>query len=81
MKLSICGLQTYMLFSYGADELLAHIKAKDIKGKHVVITFDDIDTTLPRNAANVLFEQQFPFTFFVITGQVGKNLDGEQLAS
>ncbi len=66
---------------WSSDELLAHIKAKDIKGKHVVITFDDIDTTLPRNAANVLFEKQFPFTFFVITGQVGKNLDGEQLAS
>ncbi|MGX7043049.1 polysaccharide deacetylase family protein [Leuconostoc holzapfelii] len=66
---------------WSSDELLAHIKANDIKGKHVVITFDDIDTTLPRNAANVLFEKQFPFTFFVITGQVGKNLDGEQLAS
>lgn len=66
---------------WSSDDLIKHVKANDIRGKHVVLTFDDIDTTLPRNAAQTMFREKLPFTFFVITGQVGKNLDGEQLAT
>lgn len=66
---------------WSTDELIKHSKENNIKGKHVVLTFDDIDTTLPRNAAQTMFNFSFPFTIFVITGQTGRNLDGEQMAT
>ncbi|MEX0380668.1 polysaccharide deacetylase family protein [Leuconostoc sp. MS02] len=60
---------------------LKKVQDNDIKGKHVVVTFDDIDTTLPRNVAPVMNDKKIPYTMFVITGKVGQNMDGEQMAS
>ncbi|AFS40496.1 MAG: polysaccharide deacetylase family protein [Leuconostoc gelidum] len=66
---------------WSMSQFIEHTKNNTIRGRHVVITFDDIDTTLPRNASQKLADLSIPFTFFVITGKVGQNLDGEQLAS
>ncbi len=52
-----------------------------IKGKYVVITFDDIDRTIPENAAPILIKDKFPFTLSVITGETGAYREGEQLAT
>lgn len=63
------------------DEFIADTRDKKIKGKNVVLTFDDIDTTLIRNVLPQLDDLGLPFTAFVITNKTGTNLDGEQLAT
>jgi len=74
-------LKSHHISVWSMDEFIKHSHENTISGKHVVLTFDDIDTTLPRNAAPTLYDLRLPFTIFVITGRVGSNLDGEQLAT
>lgn len=63
------------------DQLLEKRAKKELTGRNVVITFDDIDVTLSNNAFPVLEKEKFPFTAFVITGETGNNLSGSQMAS
>ncbi|WP_141557731.1 polysaccharide deacetylase family protein [Leuconostoc gelidum] len=64
---------------WSMDEFIKHSGKNTISGKHVVLTFDDIDTTLPRNIVPTLCNLSISFAIFVITGKAESNLDGEQL--
>lgn len=66
---------------WSMKDFIKHTKQRSIHGKHVVLTFDDIDTTLPRNASSTLYKLNLPFTIFVSTGKVSIDVDGEQMAS
>lgn len=74
-------LKKHHVSVWSTTEFINHVKNNTISGKHVVITFDDIDTTLPRNAAPIMYQLGLPFTTFVITGRTGTNMDGEQMAT
>ncbi|MDA2909176.1 polysaccharide deacetylase family protein, partial [Lactococcus lactis] len=50
-------------------------------GKAVVITFDDIDKSLPENAYPIMKKLDLPFTQFIITGKVGQTIDGSQMST
>ncbi|MCM0583145.1 polysaccharide deacetylase family protein [Weissella diestrammenae] len=63
------------------QKMLEMTKQPTIKGQYVVLTFDDIDRTMPENAYPILKQYQFPFTFYVITGKVNKDMDGSVMAS
>ncbi|KRN02072.1 polysaccharide deacetylase [Levilactobacillus senmaizukei DSM 21775 = NBRC 103853] len=52
-----------------------------IKGKYVVLTFDDIDRTVIDHAVPVMRKYHLPFTAFVITGNTGMYREGSQMAS
>lgn len=52
-----------------------------INHKYVVITFDDIDTTVYENAYPVLKRLGVPFTNFIITGNTNRYDNGTKLAS
>ncbi|WP_010621801.1 polysaccharide deacetylase family protein [Paucilactobacillus suebicus] len=56
-------------------------KHREVRGKYVVITFDDVDRTLAENAAPVLEKHHYPFTASIITGNTGRYREGEQLAT
>lgn len=62
---------------------MAALKAsyKPIRGKYVVLTFDDIDRTMIDNALPVMQAYHLPFTTFVITGNTGRYREGTQLAT
>ncbi|VDG18995.1 polysaccharide deacetylase [Lactobacillus kunkeei] [Lactiplantibacillus mudanjiangensis] len=62
---------------------MAQMKAsgKPIKGKYVVLTFDDIDRTTIDNAMPIMKKYHMPFTTFVITGNTGRYREGTQLAT
>ncbi|GEA94308.1 polysaccharide deacetylase family protein [Weissella viridescens] len=63
-------------------EEMLNMKANGpIHGKYVVLTFDDVDRSMPENAANILEQKQFPYTFFVVTGFVDKKVDGIRMAN
>lgn len=53
---------------------------KELTGRSVVLTFDDIDVTLANNAFPILEKENIPFTAFLITGETGNNLSGSQMA-
>ncbi|WP_125767431.1 polysaccharide deacetylase family protein [Lapidilactobacillus wuchangensis] len=74
-------LKTQRVKVISIAEMLALIKQGPIKGKYVVITFDDIDRSLLDNALPILQEYQFPFTAFVVTGMTSYYIDGSQMAS
>lgn len=50
-------------------------------GKAVVVTFDDIDKSLPENAYPIMKKLDLPFTQFIITGKVGQTIDGSQMST
>ncbi|MTV82533.1 polysaccharide deacetylase family protein [Secundilactobacillus folii] len=52
-----------------------------IRGKYVVLTFDDVDRTLTENAAPVMKHYGYPYTASIITGATGRYIGGEQLAT
>ncbi|MFD1456582.1 polysaccharide deacetylase family protein [Levilactobacillus lanxiensis] len=54
---------------------------RPIKGKYVVLTFDDIDRSVIDNAIPVMRHYNFPFTTFVITGNTGRYREGSQMAT
>lgn len=54
---------------------------RPIKGKYVVLTFDDIDRSVIDNAIPVMRHYQFPFTAFIITGNTGEYREGSQMAT
>jgi len=62
---------------------MAALKAssKPLKGKYVVLTFDDIDRTTIDNALPVMKKYHLPFTTFIITGNTGRYREGTQLAT
>jgi len=62
---------------------MAALKASKtpIKGKYVVLTFDDIDRTTIDNALPVMKKYHLPFTTFIITGNTGRYREGTQLAT
>lgn len=45
----------------------------DFPDKGVVITFDDVDISVYKNAFPILEKHKTPFTLFIITGQVGNS--------
>ncbi|WP_185696112.1 polysaccharide deacetylase family protein [Weissella viridescens] len=63
------------------DDMVAMKARGPIHGKYVVLTFDDVDRTMPENAANILEQKQFPYTFYVVTGFVDKKIDGIRMAN
>ncbi|WP_203642553.1 polysaccharide deacetylase family protein [Levilactobacillus andaensis] len=54
---------------------------RPIRGKYVVLTFDDIDRSVSDNALPVMKKYDLPFTAFVITGNTGKYREGSQMAT
>lgn len=54
---------------------------RPIRGKYVVITFDDIDRTSIDNAYPVLKKLHYPFTQSIITGNTGWYKQGTKLAT
>ena len=52
-----------------------------IRGKYVVLSFDDIDRTVIDNAIPVMIKYRFPFTAFIITGNTGVYREGSQMAT
>jgi len=52
-----------------------------IRGKYVVLTFDDIDRSVSDNAIPVMKKYDLPFTAFVITGNTGEYREGSQMAT
>lgn len=64
-----------------SEQLISKINKKEVIGKAVVITFDDIDKSLTENAYPVMKEFDLPFTQFIITGKVGQTIDGSQMSS
>lgn len=62
---------------------MARMKAshQPIKGKYVVLTFDDIDRTMIDNALPTMKKYHLPFTVFIITGNTGRYREGTQLAT
>lgn len=56
-------------------------KRKELRGRSVIFTFDDIDVTLPNNVFSILEKENIPFTAFLITGKTGENISGSQMAS
>ncbi|MFC6182196.1 polysaccharide deacetylase family protein [Lactiplantibacillus daowaiensis] len=62
---------------------MAKMKAsgQPIKGKYVVLTFDDIDRTTIDNALPIMKKYHMPFTTFIITGNTGRYREGTQLAT
>lgn len=52
-----------------------------IRGKYVVLTFDDIDRTVVDHAVPILCKYKLPFTTFIITGNTGVYREGSQMAS
>jgi poly-beta-1,6-N-acetyl-D-glucosamine N-deacetylase len=52
-----------------------------IKGKYVVLSFDDIDRTTIDNAIPTMKKYKYPFTTFIITGNTGRYREGTQLAT
>ncbi|GHP13317.1 intercellular adhesion protein [Lentilactobacillus fungorum] len=54
---------------------------KPIRGKSVVITFDDIDRTMIENALPTLMRYHYPFTVSIITGNTGWYKQGTKLAT
>lgn len=54
---------------------------RPIKGKYVVLTFDDIDRSVIDNAIPVMRHYNFPFTTFIITGNTGMYREGSQMAT
>lgn len=63
------------------DELDQMMDAGEIKGKHVVITFDDIDDTVYTNAYPTLKEYNIPFTLFIVTSKPGQSYDERDYAT
>ncbi|EYE89716.1 hypothetical protein Q428_01020 [Fervidicella metallireducens AeB] len=63
------------------DELKFYISNKiTIPEKSVIITFDDVDESVYKNAFPILQKNKIPFTLFIITGRVGdKNFKGLRL--
>lgn len=57
------------------------VKQGPLKKKYVVLTFDDIDQTIIKNALPLLHQYHFPYTCFIITGQMNQYLDGSYTAS
>lgn len=74
-------LQEQQIKVISVAEMLALIKQGPIRGKYVVITFDDIDRSLLDNAVPILQKYRFPFTAFVVTGMTSHYIDGSQMAS
>ncbi|MCP8968038.1 polysaccharide deacetylase family protein [Ectobacillus ponti] len=65
-----------------ADELKAYVTGKkQIAGKCAMITFDDIDESVYKEAFPILKEEQVPFTVFMIMGHIGEEYNQLQLAS
>ena len=62
---------------------MAQMKAshQPIRGKYVVLTFDDIDRTMIDNALPIMKKYHMPFTTFIITGNTGRYREGTQLAT
>ncbi|QMU09034.1 polysaccharide deacetylase family protein [Levilactobacillus suantsaii] len=54
---------------------------RPLKGKYVVLSFDDIDRTVLDHAVPVLNHYRYPFTTFIITGNTGRYREGTQLAT
>ena len=63
------------------NEAVNLVKKGPIKKKYVVLTFDDIDQTIIDNALPLLNKYHFPYTCFIITGQMNQYLDGSYTAS
>ncbi|MFZ5968372.1 MAG: polysaccharide deacetylase family protein [Bacillota bacterium] len=65
------------------EELEYHIYNKiDLPDKSAVITFDDVDESVYKNAYPILKRYNVPFSLFVITGQVGnKDFKGLRLST
>lgn len=59
---------------------MAHSK-RPIRGKYVVITFDDVDRTSIDNAFPILEKLHYPFTQSIITGNTGWYKQGTKLAT
>ena len=57
-----------------SSELIEKLNKKEVIGKAVVITFDDIDKSLPENAYPIMKKLDLPFTQFIITGKVGQTI-------
>lgn len=65
-----------------ADTMTKMVRQKTpIKGKYVVLTFDDIDRTVIDHAVPIMRKYHLPFTAFVITGNTGMYREGSQMAS
>ena len=64
-----------------SSELIEKLNKKEVIGKAVVITFDDIDKSLPENAYPIIKKLDLPFTQFIITGKVGQTIDGSQMST
>lgn len=65
-----------------ADEAEDYLAGRKIfSGKLVLVTFDDGDLSVYREAFPVLRERQIPFVLFLITGQVGKQWQGFTMCS
>jgi poly-beta-1,6-N-acetyl-D-glucosamine N-deacetylase len=65
------------------NDLNQLIKGKDsFPPKCALVTFDDVDVSVHKNAFPFLLKHQIPFTLFIITGEVGNpNFKGLEMAA
>lgn len=64
------------------DEAERYLKGEErLPGKLALVTFDDGDLSVYREAFPVLKERRIPFLLFLITGQAGKRWQGFAMCS
>lgn len=63
------------------EELEQKMDEGVIKGKNVVLTFDDIDDSVYKNAYPILKEYNIPFTLFIVTSKPGQTYDERDYAT
>lgn len=80
-KQQIKDLKKRKVSIFTMKQFIEKCEKKELTGRSVVITFDDVDVTLPNNVFPILEKENIPFTAFIITGKTGKNLSGSQMAS
>ncbi|ELY8689088.1 polysaccharide deacetylase family protein [Enterococcus faecalis] len=80
-KQQIKDLKKRKVSIFTMKQFIEKWEKKELTGRSVVITFDDVDVTLPNNVFPILEKENIPFTAFIITGKTGKNLSGSQMAS
>jgi peptidoglycan/xylan/chitin deacetylase (PgdA/CDA1 family) len=59
----------------GVDEFLAHLAGRPVKGRAILLTFDDGYASLLDQAAPLLKRLDIPATVFVVTGHLGGSND------
>ncbi|WP_054699848.1 polysaccharide deacetylase family protein [Secundilactobacillus odoratitofui] len=81
-KVQMNDLERQHIKVISTSEMVKMLKSNQpVRGKYVVLTFDDVDRTFAENAAPVMKQHHYPYTASIITGTTGEYIGGEQLAT